>query len=102
MTNNYYEFVLKVKSGMEVDEAANHVDCEADVIIMHAATNNLRDSNPEEMAEKVGKNFKKIKQKNCKPQKAYSFIFRRKGNTAGNGKKIVFQTNKVVKEELML
>ena len=103
MSNNHHEVMLNAKSGMKVEEAANHVDCEADVIIMHAGTNNLRDSTPEEVAEKVVKTFKKIKQKNSKAQLAYSSIFRRKGNAAANGMNVkVFQTNKILKEELML
>ena len=107
MSNNHHEVVLNAKSGMKVEEAANHVDSEADseadVIIMHAGTNNLRDSTPEEVAEKVIKTFKKIKQKNPKAQLAYSSIFRRKGNAAANGMNVkVFQTNKILKEELML
>ena len=48
MSNNHHEVMLNEKSGMKVEEAANHVDCEADVIIMHAGTNNLRDSTPED------------------------------------------------------
>ena len=103
MSNNHHQVVLNAKSGMKVEEAANHVDCDADVIIMHAGTNNLRDSTPEEVAEKVVKTFKKIKQKNSKAQLAYSSIFRRKGNAAANGMNVkVFQTNKILKEELML
>ena len=96
MSNNHHEAKLNAKSGMKVEEAANHVDVEADVIIMHAGTNNLRDSTPEEVAEKVIKTFKKIKQKNSKAQLAYSSIFRRKGNAAANGMNVkVFQTNKI-------
>ena len=69
---------------------------------MHAGTNNLRDSTPEEVAEKVVKTFKRIKQKNSKSQLAYSSIFRRKGNAANGMNVKVFQTNKILKEELML
>ena len=60
------EVVLNAKSGMRVDEAANHVDPDADVIIMQASTNNLRDSTSEEVGEKVMKRFKKFKKKNPK------------------------------------
>ena len=103
ISNNHHEIVLNGKSGMKVEEAAIHVDCVADVIIMHAGTNNLRDEIPEGIAEKVVKTFKKIKQKNPKAQLAYSSIFRRKGNAAANGVNVkVFQTNKILKEELML
>ena len=82
---NHHEVVLNAKSGMEVEETANHVDSEADEIIMHAGTNNLRDSTPEEVAEKVIKTFEKIKQRNSKAQLAYSSIFRRKSSAAANG-----------------
>lgn len=51
MSNNHHEVVLNAKSGMKVEEAANHVDSEADLIIMDAGTNNLHDSTPEEVAE---------------------------------------------------
>ena len=61
MSNNHHEVNLNAKSGIKVEEAANHVDVEANVIIMHAGTNNLRDSTPEDVAEKVIKTFKKIK-----------------------------------------
>ena len=85
-----------------MEETANHVDCEADAIIMHWGTNNLRDEIPEGVAEKVVKTFKKFKQKNPKAQLAYSPIFRRKGNATANGMNVkVFQTNKILKEELM-
>ena len=71
--------------------------------IVHAGTNNLRDSNPEELAEKVIKTFEKVKQKKSKAQLAYSSILRRQGNAAANGISIkVFQTNKILKEELVL
>eukprot|EP00112_Aurelia_sp_Birch-Aquarium-sp1_P009412 Seg207.3 transcript_id=Seg207.3/GoldUCD/mRNA.D3Y31 product="hypothetical protein" protein_id=Seg207.3/GoldUCD/D3Y31 len=101
MSNNHHEVVLNAKSGMKVEEAANLVDSEADVIIMHAGTNNLRDSTPEEFAEKVIKTFKKIKQKKSKAQLAYSSIFRRQGNAAANGMNVkVFQTNKILKKNL--
>ena len=103
MSNNHHVVMLNGKSGMKVEEAANRVDCEADVIIMHVGTNNLCDETPEEVAEKVVKTFKKIKQRNPKAQLAYSSIFRRKGNAAANGMNIkVFKTNKILKEELML
>ena len=41
MSNKHQEVVLNAKSGMRVEEAANHVDRDADVIIMHAGTNTL-------------------------------------------------------------
>ena len=103
MSNKHHEVVLNAKSGMKVEEAANHVDPDADVIIMHAGTNNLRDLTPEEVAEKVMKTFKNIKKRNPKAQLAYSSNFRRKGAAAANGMNVkAFQTNKILKEELML
>ena len=70
---------------------------------MHAGTNNLRDSTPEEVAEKVMKTFKNVKKRKPKAQLAYSSIFRRKGTAAANGMSVkAFQTNKFLKEELML
>ena len=77
--------LFKGKSGMRVKEAAYHVDPDADVIIMHAGTNNLRDSTPEQVAEKIMKTFKNIKKRNPKAQLTYSSIFRRKGTAAANG-----------------
>ena len=44
---------------MKFEEAANHVDPCADVIIMHAGINKLRDSNPGEVTKMVMKLFKK-------------------------------------------
>ena len=103
MSSKHHEVVLSAKSGMRVEEAANHVDPDADEIIMHAGTNNLRGSTTEEVAEKVMKTFKNIKKKNPKAQIAHSSIFRRKGIAAANGMNVkVFQTNKILKEELML
>ena len=40
---------------MKVEEAANQVDCEADVMIMHAGTSNTHDLTPEGVAEKLSK-----------------------------------------------
>ena len=103
MSNKHHEVVLNAESGMRVEEAANYVDSDADVIIMHAGTNNLRDSTPKEIAEKVMKAFKNIKKRNPKARLAYSSIFRRKGIAAANGMNVkAFQTNKILKEELML
>ena len=88
---------------MKVEEAANHVNLDADVIIMHAGTNNMRDSTPEEVTENVMKTFKNIKKKNSKIQLAYFSIFRRKSIAAANGMNVkVFQTHRILKEELML
>ena len=52
---------------------------------MHAGSNNQRDSTPEEVAEKVMKNLKNIKEHNSKAQLAYFSTFRRKGIAAANG-----------------
>ena len=103
MSNKHHEVVLNAKSWMRVEEAANHVDPGAHVIIMHAGTNNLRESTPEQVAEKVMKTFKNIKKRNPKAQLSYSSIFRRKGTAAASGMNVkAFQTNKILKEELML
>ena len=103
MSNKHHEVALNAKSGMKLEEAANHVDPDTDVIIMHAGTNNLRDSTPEEITEKVMKTFKNIKKRSPKAQLEYSSIFRRKGTAAANGMNAkAFQTNKILKEEFML
>ena len=103
MPNKHHEVVLNAKSGMRVEEAANHADPDADVIIMHAGTNNLRGSTPQEVAEKVMKTFKNIKKRSPKAQLAHSSIFRRKGAVATNGMDVkTFLTNKILEEELTL
>ena len=103
MSNKHYEVVLNAKSGVRGEEAAYCVDTDADVIIMHAGTNNLRDSTLEEAADKVMKTFKNIKKRNPKAQLAYSSIFKRKDTAAANGMIVkAFQTNTILKEELML
>ena len=75
---------MNAKSGMKVEEAANRVDSDGYVTIMHAGTNNLRDSTTEEVAEKFMKTFKNIKKKNPNVQLVYSSIFSRKGTAAAN------------------
>ena len=40
MSNKHHE-VLNAKSGLRFEGAANHVDPDTNVIIMHAGTNNL-------------------------------------------------------------
>ena len=103
MSNNHHEVILNAKSGMKVEEASEYVDPDADVLILHAGTNNLRDSTPSELAEKVVRTLKKMKQKNPKAQLVYSSIFRRKGKGAVSGMNVkVFETNKLLKEELGL
>ena len=52
MSNKHHEVVLSAKSRMRGEEADNYVDPDADVIIMHAGTNNMRDSTTEEVAER--------------------------------------------------
>ena len=61
MLSKHHEVVLSAKSGMRVEEAANHEDPDANVIIMHADTNNLQESTSEVVTEKVLKTLKNMK-----------------------------------------
>ena len=43
ISNNHHVAVLNAKSGLKFEEAANHVYCEADVMILHVGTGNMHD-----------------------------------------------------------
>ena len=45
--------ILNAKSGMKVEEAANHTDPDADVIIIQVGSNDLRDLTSEKLQNRL-------------------------------------------------
>lgn len=71
---------------------------DSDVVIIHVGTNNLKNSNPEELSTGILAALKKIQENNPDAKIAYSFIFRRKDEL----NKLAMSVNKKIAEELML
>ena len=72
---------------------------DTDVIIVHAATNDLRSSTPEKLASEITNTLKSIQENNPTSKIAFSSIFRRQDKEL-NAK--ATKVNKMLEEELML
>ena len=71
-----------------------------DVIIVHAGSNNLRDSTPKDLTETIVNTLHKIQKSNPTARVAYSSIFKRNDDQSLNikGKKV----NELLEEELSI
>ena len=77
----------------------NYAD--ADVVIVHAGTCNLkRQSDPEELADEIVSTLRHIKSNGDKAQVAFSGIIKRKDDLELNAKKAI-KTNEIIVEKLM-
>ena len=87
---------------MKIEEANKKVgsNTEFDVIIVHAGTNNLRDSTPKDLTETVVNTLDKIQKSNPTARVAFSSIFKRNDDQSLNikGKKV----NELLEEKLSI
>ena len=85
---------------MKIKQAVNKAGkTDSDVIIVHAATNDLRSSTPEKLASEITNTLKSIQENNPTSKIAFSSIFRRQDKEL-NAK--ATKVNKMLEEELML
>ena len=100
LTNDRRNVIVRFKPGMKIEEANKKVgsNTEFDVIIVHAGTNNLRDSTPKDLTETVVNTLNKIQKSNPTARVTYSSIFKRNDDQSLNIKSK--KVNELLEEKL--
>ena len=87
--------------GMRIKEAVKQTGkVDSDVIIVHAATNNVASTTPQELCKETMDTLGAIQKNNPKAKIAFSAVFRRKDSHELNSK--VTQLNELLSEKLPL
>ena len=101
LTNEHHTVEVIPDPGARIAKMkGKQIDSDADVILIHAGTNNVKSTEPEALADEVLETMKHIQDKYKKAQLVFSSIFRRKDNHQLNAK--VLKTNEILKETLLL
>ena len=96
MENKHHTVEKKFKPGMRRKEAVKQTGkVDSDVIIVHAATNNVASTNPQELCKETMEALGEIQKNNPKAKIAISAVFRRKESN-------VNQLNELLAEKLPL
>lgn len=98
--DKHHQVEIRTQSGMKIKQAVNKAcKTDSDVIIVHAASNDLRSSAPEKLASEITNTLKSIQEKNPTSKIAFSSIFRRQDKEL-NAK--ATKLDKMLEEELMI
>ena len=101
MENKHHIVEKKFKPGMRIKEAVKQTGkVDSDVIIVHAATNNVASTTPQELCKETMDTLGAIQKNNPKAKIAFSAVFRRKDSHELNSK--VTQLNELLSEKLPL
>ena len=101
LSNDHRQVEIKCKPGMKIKQLVNKVGkCDKEIIIIHAATNDVKSNEPESLCEQVINTLKQIQENNPKSRIAFSSIIRRKDDMALNTK--LRKVNDLLEEELAL
>ena len=101
LSNSRRDVEKRFQPGMRIGQAVEKTGkSNSDVIIVHAATNNVASSTPEKLCEETVRTLKQIQANNPKAKVAFSSIFKRKDNMALNNK--VKKVNELLETELAL
>ena len=101
MSNDHHVVEKKVQPGMKIKEAVRKTGkTDSNVIIVHAATNNVSKQTTQDLSKDVLDTLNEIQQNNPQSKIAYSAVFRRKDSHELNAK--VTQLNTLLAEELPL
>ena len=102
LSNSHREVEKRFQPGMRIGQAVDRAgkSNSNDVIIVHAATNNVASSTPEKLCEETVRTLKQIQANNPKAKVAFSSIFKRKDNMALNN--TVKKVNELLEAELAL
>ena len=101
LSNSHRDVEKRFQPGMRIGQAVEKAGkSNSDVIIVHAATNNVASSTPEKLCEETVRTLKKIQANNPKAKVVFSSIFKRKDNMALNNK--VKKVNEFLETELAL
>eukprot|EP00112_Aurelia_sp_Birch-Aquarium-sp1_P000031 Seg1000.11 transcript_id=Seg1000.11/GoldUCD/mRNA.D3Y31 product="hypothetical protein" protein_id=Seg1000.11/GoldUCD/D3Y31 len=101
LSNSHRDVEKRFQPGMRIGQAVDKAGkSNSDVIIVHAATNNVASSTPEKLCEETVRTLKQIQANNPKAKVVFSSIFKRKDNMALNNK--VKKVNELLENELAL
>ena len=86
LSNRHRDVETRFQPGMRIGQAVDKSgkSNNNDVIIVHAATNNVASSTPEKLCDETVRTLKQIQANNPKAKVAFSSIFKRKDNMALN------------------
>ena len=100
LSNEHFNVTVKPMRGARIARTKNVNYADADVVIVHVGTCNLKkQSNPEELADEILSTLRYIKSNGNKAQVAFSGIIKRKDDLELNAKAI--KTNEIIVEKLM-
>lgn len=101
MENEHHIVEKKYKPGMRMKEAVKQTGkVDSDVMIVHAATNNVAPTTPQELCKETMDTLGGIQKNNPNAKIAFSAVFRRKDSHELNAK--VTQLNELLAEKLPL
>ena len=100
LSKEHFNATVKPMPGARIARTKNVNYADADVVIVHAGTCNLKkQSDPEELADEIVSTLRYIKSNGNKAQVAFSGIIKRKDDLELNAKAI--KTNEIIVEKLM-
>eukprot|EP00112_Aurelia_sp_Birch-Aquarium-sp1_P002341 Seg1257.2 transcript_id=Seg1257.2/GoldUCD/mRNA.D3Y31 product="hypothetical protein" protein_id=Seg1257.2/GoldUCD/D3Y31 len=101
LSNSHRDVEKRFQPGMRIGQVVDKAGkSNSDVIIVHAATNNVASSTPGKLCEETVRTLKEIQANNPKAKVVFSSIFKRKDNMALNNK--VKKVNELLENELAL
>lgn len=101
LSNSYRDVDIKFKPGMKIEQTTKAVGkTEHDIIIIHAATNNIASKTPEQLSKEVVNQLKHVQDNNPKARIVFSSVIRRKDDSSLNSK--VTKLNKLLEDETAL
>ena len=103
LSNHHHQVEIIAKGGSRIRQATQQVGkSESNIIVVHAGTNDIKSSNPEELSDAIIETLNKIQQNNPSSQIAYSSIFRRNDKNDLTPNRKVTEVNKIIEEKLNL
>ena len=101
LTNAQRDVSVRFQPGMKIKQAVKKAGkSDNDVIIIHAATNDLQSTSPDQLSDDAINTLRQVQENNPKAHVALSSILRRKDNHALNAK--AKKVNEVLAEKLAL
>ena len=101
LTNAPRDVSVRFQPGMKIKQAIKKAsNSDNDVIIIHAATNDLQSTSPDQLSDDVINTLRQVQESNPKAHVAFSSILRRKDNHVLNTKSK--KVNELLAEKLAL
>ena len=101
LSNDHRDIEVNCKPGMKIKQAISKVGkSNKDIIIVHAATNDVKSSEPEQLCKDVIDTLNQIQNNNPNSRIAFSSVIRRKDDQSVNAK--MRKLNGLLEEELAI